>query len=170
MAKKDKSKAGNTAHAIAARRFKVSRLLASGYSQAEVARRLKVHHATIQRDAQELDEQWYWRARLDTDKRKRDEIRHLEEARREAWRAFYECANRHGEIRQAGYLGLVLKATQALHELLRLNDPAVDQGAINPEHRPKVIEVTVRTREQVELLNRGSLEFSELVSLGPRDG
>ncbi|MBM4089564.1 MAG: hypothetical protein FJ276_09065 [Planctomycetes bacterium] len=167
--RKDKKKPNvnsrGLAHVISHRRYQVSRLMASGYSTAEIAQKLKVHYSTIQRDVDELEDQWYWRARLNTEKVKQNEIRQLESARQAAWRAFYENANRHGEVQQTGYLDLVLRATKQLHELLRINDPLVDQGAIGPESKAKVIEVTVRTREQVDLIERGSIDFEDLATL-----
>ena len=176
MTKKKPSSAGKrrsgrteeAARILAARRRELIRLRAEGYSLAEIAHRLRVHRNTINNDVRAIQRESVDQARRDIEKVVSREVRQLEAARTEAWRNFYEGVNRHGEAQKPAYLALVLKASTRLARLLRLSDSPPDGAGMSTGQRPKVIEVTVRTREQVNLIAKRSIDFKDLDALERR--
>lgn len=153
------------AHRQAYRRSEVARLRNSGYEVSEIAHKLGVTPKTVNMDLRELDEQWFWHARRDTESHMKEEIGQLLQVRENAWKAYHEYVNRHGEGHNIAALATVLKATQQLHDLLRLTDPNSNTGIVDADEAATVVEVTVRTREQAELLEQRSIEFDEQETL-----
>jgi DNA-binding CsgD family transcriptional regulator len=169
MTKKKPSTAGKrrggrteeAARILAARRRELIRLRAEGYALAEIAQQLGCHRNTINNDVRAIERESIEHAHRDIEKVVIREVRQLETARTESWRSFFERANEHGETQQPAYLQIVLAASKRLARLLRLNDSPPDGTGMSTRQRPKVIEVTVRTREQVDLISKGRNAFAE---------
>ena len=149
----------DASHLRATRRRELARLRAQGYSLDEIARQLGVHRNTITNDVRAIEQEYLDQTRRTMEAIVQREVQRLEQARSQAWRDFYEHANRHGETQQATYLDLVLEASRQLASLLRLSDPGSHDSEIGIQQRPKVIEVTIRTREQADSITRHATDL-----------
>jgi uncharacterized protein YerC len=164
-----KNKRAIAAHQQAARRAQVARLLRSGYDASEIAHKTGAHPATVRKDIRMLEERWYWSSRRDTAAYVMDQLAHLEEIRTQAWKAYHEYANRHGEGHQNGYLGTALRATEQITALLRLEDPNAAMGG--PEvTQAQVVEVLVTTREQAEAIESGMIDYDQMREIEEQGG
>jgi hypothetical protein len=145
------------------RRAQVAEMRRCGYDPNQIAHKLGVHVATIRKDLRILDERWYWESRRDTAAHMEEEIRQLKEMREQAWKAYHEYVNRHGEGHQNGYLTTVLNTTKQLHELLRLTETTGEIGG-DGDVAP-VVEVTVSTRDQADAIADGTLDFETFTQM-----
>jgi hypothetical protein len=138
---------------IVARRREVARLLSMGWSLVEIANHVQYHVNTVCKDAQWVRSEWLKNAGLDYDHYVSTLLGKYEQASAAAWDAYWNAANRHGEINQARYLDIFVKCQDRIRELLGVDDRVKFEEARTTAESvidAEIVEVTVRSRDELE--------------------
>ncbi len=153
------------AHKAAADRRKVAEMMACGYDNSEIAKRIGIHRNTVTKYKMIIRDQFWEHTQRDYQAWLEEEIMRLETIREAALRAFYEMRNRHGEGFQSGYLSNYAKLTDMLHEVMHLKDPQAAHMVGADDTDVMIVEVNVTTQEQADAINTGVISFEDMIAM-----